>query len=121
MSDSPRATELCFVDSNIWLYALLENGKTPRKAAAARSILLDICIVSTQVVNEICVNLLRKAGRSEEEVRELIRAFHVQHRVMPIEASTLVTASELRESYSFSFWDSLFVAAALDSGAKLLY
>ncbi len=33
---------------------------------------------------------------------------------------TMLLASELRERYGFSFWDSLIVAAALEGGATTL-
>jgi predicted nucleic acid-binding protein len=51
----------------------------------------------------------------------LFGAFYAQHRVVPIAESTLLSACDLRETYSFSYWDSLIVAAALEAGAKLLY
>ena len=33
----------------------------------------------------------------------------------------MVAASELREAYSLSYWDSLIVASALEAGATVLY
>ena len=33
----------------------------------------------------------------------------------------MLAASELREAYSLSYWDSLIVATALEAGAAILY
>ena len=121
MSGDPVATEQCFVDSNVWLYAVIESPESAAKSATARSLVTERRIVSTQVINEVCVNLLRKARRSEDEIRQAVKAFYSQHRVVPIDETTMVAASELREAYSLSYWDSLIVAFALEAGATVLY
>ena len=121
MSDDPVATDQCFVDSNVWLYAVIEGPESATKCASARTLVRERRLVSTQVVNEVCVNLLRKARRTEEEIRRVVQAFHAQHRVVPIHESTMLAASELREAYSLSYWDSLIVATALEAGATILY
>lgn len=121
MSDDPVATDQCFVDSNVWLYAVIESAESATKSATARTLVTERRIVSTQVINEVCVNLLRKAQRTEEEIRRVVQAFHAQHRVVPINESTMLAASELREAYSLSYWDSLIVATALEVGATILY
>lgn len=121
MSGDPVANEQCFVDSNVWLYAVIESPESAAKSATARSLVTERRIVSTQVINEVCVNLLRKARRSEDEIRQAVKAFYSQHRVVPIDETTMVAASELREAYSLSYWDSLIVASALEAGATVLY
>ena len=109
-----------FVDSNIWLYAL-DEGDDSAKTALARRVVQGSCLLSTQVVNEICVNLLRKAGRTEDEIAELIRCLHRQHAVALVDEEVLLQAVDLRRAYSLSYWDSLIVSAALVSGATRLY
>ncbi len=121
MSVDPVATDQCFVDSNVWLYAVIESAESAAKSATARSLVAERRIVSTQIVNEVCVNLLRRAHRSEDEIRQVVQAFYFQHRVVPIDEMTMVATSELREAYSLSYWDSLIVASALEAGATLLY
>ncbi len=45
-----------FADSNIWLYAFIE---TPDKSPIAKSIVKSADItISTQVINEVCVNVI---------------------------------------------------------------
>ena len=111
--------EAPFVDSNIWLYALVA-GYDLAKTALARRVVQGSCRLSTQVVNEICVNLIRKAGRTEDEISELIQCLHRQHTVAVVDEEVMLRAVDLRRAYSLSYWDSLIAAAALLAGATRL-
>ena len=70
MSDSNN-----FVDSNVWLYTLLSDPKAkPQEETRKRNqaiALLDriIPIVSTQVINEVCSVLQRKAKFNENQLK----------------------------------------------------
>ncbi len=63
------------VDTNIWFYALARpaRGET-QKHLAARDLIggLQQPVITPQIVNEICANLLRKRGWSEAELRILV-------------------------------------------------
>jgi predicted nucleic acid-binding protein len=118
MSDRPSA---CFVDTNVWLYAFIA-ADDPAKSGIARELLQTTePLVSIQVVNEVCVNLLKRAVFTEDELRDLITAFFYKYSVVQFTESTLLKASELREGYSLSFWDSLIVSSALAGGVSVLY
>ena len=41
MSGDPVATEQCFVDSNVWLYAVIESPESAAKSATARSLVTE--------------------------------------------------------------------------------
>ena len=77
--------------------------------------------VSTQVINKVCVNLIKKAGFSEADVCRLVTAFYQRYSVVSLDQSILLQASEIRQRHSFSFWDSLIVASAILSGVDVLY
>ena len=114
---------LCFVDSNIWLYLFLP-GQDTAKAEQARQLLRQTDCqfrVSSQVVNEVINGLIRHAVLSEPEIRALIHRFYARYEPISVQESIQVQASELRERYSFSHWDSLIVSAALAVGATILY
>ena len=114
---------LCFVDTNVWLYALIDSDNSS-KTHIARDLLLNQSrpiITSTQVINEVCVNLIRKAGVGEETVRELTVAFFSRYEVLLTTETLLLEASRLRERHSLSYWDSLIVAAALQGNAATLF
>ena len=103
---SANLVSACFIDTNIWLYAFIA-GDDLRKTAIARSLIMESePVISTQVVNEVCVNLLRRARFTEEQVRRLIESFYEKYPVIEMNRSILLVASRLRQRYALSFWDS---------------
>ncbi len=111
----------CFVDSNIWLYAFI-NSQSPDKSVAAKSIIRNNDIViSTQVINEVCINLIRKASFPENEIRELVENFYDRFNVIEFSKEITYRASVIREQHNFSFWDSLILSSAIFSEAEILY
>ncbi|HNV71053.1 MAG TPA: PIN domain-containing protein [Candidatus Ozemobacteraceae bacterium] len=110
-----------FVDSNIWIYALID-GAHPHKGDTARRVIAEesIIVLSTQVISEVCYNLIRKAKAEEALVRSLIQDFFLRYSVVPHTEQMFLRASELRTRYSISYWDSLILASALLSGCKKL-
>ncbi|MDQ3653290.1 MAG: PIN domain-containing protein [Acidobacteriota bacterium] len=110
---------LSFIDANVWLYAFLQDQD---KSATAETVIRSSeVVISTQVINEVCVNLIRKARFDEDTVRDLIDSFYSKYRVVGISQAEQINASRLRERYGFSYWDSLIVACGLGAGAKVLY
>ena len=43
------------------------------------------------------------------------------YQVVSLDLLVVKNASRLRQQYSFSFWDSLIIASALEAGVTLLY
>lgn len=112
-----------FVDSNVWLYALVLNPGEADKHRRAQA-LLDASsgyVLSTQVVAEVSVNLLKKAGFAETELQETVTDFYLSHRVVETGLQCHRRASLLRTVYRLSYWDSLVVAAAYESGCTVCY
>jgi predicted nucleic acid-binding protein len=121
MSDKPGANPPIFADSNIWLYAFIE-GDDPRKTSIAKCIVRDSSVIlSVQVINEVCRNLLRKTKFTESKVQALIDSFYLNYVVIPFDQMILHHASELRVKYQVAFWDSLIIAAALAANARTVY
>jgi predicted nucleic acid-binding protein len=117
---SADRTALCFVDTNIWLYAFTETDV--RKSEIAKALIKSHSIaISTQVINEVCVNLIKKAQVPEERIRQLIASFFADSRVLEITEDVLLKASSLRRNHRLSFWDSIIAASALIVGASILY
>jgi predicted nucleic acid-binding protein len=119
MPDNQAPT--CFIDTNIWLYAFIETDDSVKSATARTLIQETEPVLSTQVINEVCVNVLRRANFTEEQVSRLIVSFYERYPVIELNRSILLTASRLRQRYSLSFWDSTIVASALDAGVSILY
>lgn len=118
---------LSFIDTNIWLDRLFDDQRIEakerqrkRKIATAITERSNL-IISTQVINEISVNLIKKAKFDENQIKAVIQSLYNRCQVIDFELTILESASDLRSQYSLSFWDSLIVASALAGGADTLY
>jgi predicted nucleic acid-binding protein len=114
-----------FIDSNIWLYRFIINPRDP-DAIPKQQIATTITnqpniLISTQVVNEVCSNLIRKAGFKNAEIQILLEELAQGFEILPVSLETLQSAVKLRDRYLLSFWDSLIVASAVLGGARILY
>lgn len=114
-----------FVDTNILLYA--HDHSAGLKHERARHLIERLWIsgqgvLSTQVLQELCLNLRRKLARPlpVEEVRQLIHDYLTWEIVVNSPASVL-QALEIEVRYKTSFWDALVLQAAESSGAEVLY
>ncbi|HLO86574.1 MAG TPA: PIN domain-containing protein [Nostocaceae cyanobacterium] len=99
------------LDSNIWIYAL-NQSQDIRKHQISNALATQIGLyLSTQIINEVCVNLIKKANFTENQIQNLIQGFYQIHHIIEIDINILLKASMLRSQYLFSFWDSLIVAS----------
>lgn len=109
-----------FIDSNVWLYAAMENGDN-KSILAKQVIEQNNVVISTQVINEISFNLLRKYRYTEEELISFINNIKTYCQISHLDIQTCLTASLLRQRYALSFWDSLIVSSALETKCTILY
>jgi predicted nucleic acid-binding protein len=114
-----------FVDTNILMYA--HDIAAGVKHERARALVEDLWharsgVISTQVLQELCVNLRRKAARplDVKATRELITDY-LSWQVVVNGAESILAALELEERHRISFWDALVLQAAQASGADVLY
>ena len=112
--------DVSFVDSNIFLYAFLQQDSL-KNIKAKELVSNSNIVISTQVINEVSVNLIRKAKFTESQIQHLIESFYQKYQVLDINRDVLLVASNLRQRYNFSFWDGMVVASALLANAKILY
>jgi predicted nucleic acid-binding protein len=115
----------CFVDTNILVYA--HDRTTGLKHLRAQALIEDLWdlgngVVSTQVLQELCINLRRNAANPlpVDEVRRLIREYSTWE-VVTNTAESVLQALEIEARYQTSFWDALILQAAERSGASILY
>ena len=118
------AQALTFVDTNILVYAhdASESGKQPIAEALLRQLWRQgTGVLSTQVLQEFYVVATRKYDppMSRDLARRLV-AHYANWRVIGVDLPLIVSASELEEMHSLSFWDALVVEAARRAGATRL-
>ncbi len=110
----------CFVDTNVWLYSFIRS-QDGEKSEISKSIIQEHeVIISTQIINEMCVNLIKKANFTEDIIQQLIASFYEEYTVLELTEDILLKASEPRRNFQFSYWDSLVAASALECEADYL-
>jgi predicted nucleic acid-binding protein len=109
----------CFVDSNIWLYAFMESSIKSTKALEILN--TENSMLSTQVINEVCVNLLKKARYSENEIKQTIETIYANYEVAILDKIIILSASFIRENRAIFYWDSLVIASAINNHCSVIY
>jgi predicted nucleic acid-binding protein len=114
-----------FVDTNILIYA--HDRTTGVKHDRARVLIEKLWtsgqgVLSTQVLQELCVNLRRKVARplGVDEIRRLVNDY-MSWEIVVNSAEAVIQALEIEIRYKTSFWDALILQAAEQSGASILY
>ena len=114
-----------FIDSNIWLYRFILNSSDSnainKQQIATTITSQENLLISTQVINEVCANLIHKAGFDNSQIKTLTEEFAQGCEILPVSLETIQYAAKLRDNYSLSFWDSLIVASAILGKANILY
>jgi len=118
--------ERWFFDTNILVY--LFDRHAPEKQAAAQGLWNKACreatpILSTQVLQEFFVTVTKaaKQGLPIPQARQVVLDFAEIAAVAVISVPVIEAATRRMEQFGFSFWDSLIVETAIESGARRLW
>lgn len=118
-------TEKFFVDTNVLVYA--HDRSAGAKHQKAKELVARLWhsgggVISTQVLQELCVNLRRKASPplGVEETRRLLQDYQTWEVVVNA-PDAVGQALDLESRYQISFWDALILHAAEIAGATTLY
>lgn len=114
-----------FVDTNILMYAHDTSAGTKHERAKAlvEELWRDRTgVVSTQVLQELSVNLRRKAGRplDVKATREIV-ADYLTWQVVVNGGESILEALDLEARFQISFWDALVLQAAHAAGVDVVY
>lgn len=115
--------EIVFIDTNIFIYAAIDDiVHADKRIKSIRLLELpgEAIVVSTQVINEFYVILLRN-GFSDQDIHERALEIIGDTQVMSLSIDSMKLAWDIRERYKFSYWDCLIIASALESGCSILY
>jgi predicted nucleic acid-binding protein len=113
-----------FVDTNLLFYANTDSPD-PRHARA-RELVESLwseagkAAISVQVLQELHVNLIRKAGLAPSLSWQRVSDY-LAWKVIDNDRALLASAFEIQSRWKLSYWDSLIVAAAHRSGAHVLW
>jgi predicted nucleic acid-binding protein len=114
-----------FVDTNILMYA--HDTSAGEKHERAKALVEELWrdrsgVVSTQVLQELAVNLRKKAGKplDTKTTREIVTDY-LAGQVVVNGGESILEALDLEARYQISFWDALVLYAAHASGAGVMY
>jgi predicted nucleic acid-binding protein len=114
-----------FVDTNILMYA--HDTSAGEKHERAKALVEELWrdrtgVVSTQVLQELSVNLRKKVRRAldAKATRDIV-ADYLTWQVIVNGGESILEAIDLEARYQISFWDALIVQSAETSGASVLY
>ena len=118
-------SDKAFVDTNILVYA--HDSSSGVKHARALALIERLWtsgggVLSTQVLQELCVNLRKKVARpfSNDETQQLIEDY-LSWEVAVNTPNSILEAMAIETRHKISFWDALILQAAISSGAAILY
>lgn len=113
-------SDRCFADTNIVLYA--HTDLDIRKQLIAQNLLSNnLFFLSTQVVQETMNVLSRKMKLKWHDIENVAIELMQNNSLHINKESTLTSAAKIAAKYQFSFYDSLIISAALETGCSVLY
>lgn len=113
-----------FIDSNVLVYSIDESDLNKKKKADE---LLEKLIreqkgqLSTQSLQEFYNVLTKKLGYSKPNVKLLVENLSELFPVEEIKIQSIIKAIDISIRTQFSFWDSLVMAMAIETGCSVLY
>jgi len=111
-----------FFDSNILVYSSLQDDKEKHNIVLNlwRQLEGNFIFVSTQVVNEVYVSLLKHA-LTDKDIQNIVLKIIDVCNVSVITIDSIKSAWKLKKQYNLSYWDSLIVASAMENNCDILY
>lgn len=119
MSVAPKM----FFDSNVLVYIIDDNN--PEKQKVAIKVLSETLnsgngCISTQSLQEFYNVATRKLKCPSEKAKVYLENFSQVFSVTKISVSSILKSIDISVRYKLSFWDSLIVISAVDSGSAFL-
>jgi predicted nucleic acid-binding protein len=108
-----------FIDSNIFLYAFTTKDINKQKISA--EIICKNYTISTQVINEVSSNMIKKLNFSNQDVNDFVLNCYEQYYIVNFSKEIFIKASTIRIDYNISYYDSLIIATALENNCTILY
>ncbi|HEY5407574.1 MAG TPA: PIN domain-containing protein [Ginsengibacter sp.] len=109
-----------FFDTNVILYSysILTDS---RNTIAKQLISNNHGHISTQVMQEVCNILIKKFKLDEISISKAINEINDNFNVLINNVDTVKDALNIHFKYSYSYYDSLIIASALQNQCSILY
>ena len=107
-----------FLDSNILIYSI-DKFKSESVESIFKS--ENNIYISTQVINEFINVCIKKQLLEINNISQSVKKFIETFNLVIITETTIYSASELKEKYRYSFYDSLIISSAIENECSVLY
>jgi len=109
-----------FIDTNILVYAFTSD-EPEKKTLALKA--LDHCVpvVSTQVIKEFANVLFKKTNLGIDRIRTLLSDINEVADVVQEDTDLIYDALDIKRQWSYSFYDSVIIAAARKANCQTLF
>jgi predicted nucleic acid-binding protein len=110
-----------FFDSNVLIYSY--SDLFPDKQDKARKLInsYNDVFISTQVLNEFVSAFNKKLKAGWPDIMNSLDEITDNFTIFTNTPDTVKEACKIAQKYRFSFYDSLIIAAALETGCNILY
>ena len=113
-----------FFDSNILVYYADESDARKQKIATA--LIKDAIdsgsgVISTQCLQEFYNVVTKKLLCDKQKAKKMVEMFSNNLPVVKISVPLILSAVDISIKSQFSFWDSLILSAASDTGCATVY
>ena len=112
-----------FFDSNVFLYAFLDQGADKKEKAArliADAVRAGDGWISTQVIREFLNVMLKRSGKDLGEIKRACCIFD-HFKIVEDTPHLAFRGLEVKERYGTQFFDSVLIAAAEKGLCEVLY
>ena len=112
-----------FIDTNILVYAWLDNEKEKHNAAVSlltNKLVGKNVFVSIQVMNEFYITL-EKYKTPHKTIVDIVSGIVHSMNVASLDFATVTRCFKIKEKYAYAWWDSLILASALEHNCTLVY
>jgi len=112
-----------FVDTNIYIYFLLDDEETSDKTQKAQKLINQLqhkeIIISVQILHEI-YNTLLKYKINDNLIRKKLDFIISKTKITETNLYTIEKCWEIKNRYNYSYWDSLIIASAIQADCHKL-
>ena len=109
-----------FLDTNIIIYA--HTDAEPEKQKIAQKVITEkLTIISTQVLQETANTLVKKFKQTWTDVTKVVKEAALNNFLNTNTDQTILAACNIAGKCQYSFYDSLIISSALESGCNILY
>jgi predicted nucleic acid-binding protein len=110
-----------FFDTNVLIYLYSSDEPEKRQLALQQIDAIENRWISTQVLSEISNTLSKKFKLDYSDIAKVLSEIQASFQIITVKPNTIGQALKLAQTYHYSYYDSLIIAAALEQSCPFLY